>query len=166
MDLYAPGVSIKSDWLSGGTNTISGTSMASPHVAGVAALLKGDWGEQPSSTIAYWILNATTPLFAVLVAHYLTHDEKMSPLRVGGVIIGFGGVVIMIGPDALAGSAANVGDIAADGRIELGRLFLDDTLDYPQLRLDQLEREGWAGLEEARRFHEAARQLVKYFTRP
>ncbi|MBD0319574.1 MAG: S8 family peptidase, partial [Gemmatimonadetes bacterium] len=35
VDIYAPGVSITSTWLNGGTNTISGTSMASPHVAGV-----------------------------------------------------------------------------------------------------------------------------------
>lgn len=38
LDIYAPGSNITSAWSNGGTNTISGTSMASPHVAGVAAL--------------------------------------------------------------------------------------------------------------------------------
>lgn len=38
IDMFAPGSSITSTWSNGGTNTISGTSMASPHVAGVAAL--------------------------------------------------------------------------------------------------------------------------------
>lgn len=37
VDLFAPGVNITSAWLNGGANTISGTSMATPHVAGVAA---------------------------------------------------------------------------------------------------------------------------------
>jgi subtilisin family serine protease len=39
VDIHAPGVSILSTWLNGGTNTISGTSMATPHVAGVAAYI-------------------------------------------------------------------------------------------------------------------------------
>jgi subtilisin family serine protease len=61
VDGYAPGVGIKSAWLSSGTNAISGTSMASPHVAGVAALYKATCGDAASSTIASWInTNATT----------------------------------------------------------------------------------------------------------
>ncbi|MGB3439241.1 MAG: S8 family peptidase [Actinophytocola sp.] len=41
-DIFAPGLGITSDWLDGGTNTISGTSMATPHVAGAASLYLAD----------------------------------------------------------------------------------------------------------------------------
>ncbi len=59
--LYAPGSSITSTWLNGGTNTISGTSMASPHVAGVGALYKSTYGDASFSTIRSWITtNATS----------------------------------------------------------------------------------------------------------
>ncbi len=61
VDGYAPGVDIKSSWLGGGTNTISGTSMASPHVAGVGALYKGANGDASSPTIVNWINSNATP---------------------------------------------------------------------------------------------------------
>lgn len=49
VDWFAPGLGITSDWLNGGTNTISGTSMATPHTTGVAALyLQGN----PSASAA------------------------------------------------------------------------------------------------------------------
>ena len=55
VDLYAPGVDITSTWLDGGTRTVSGTSMASPAVAGVAALYKATYGDTPSAELAAWL---------------------------------------------------------------------------------------------------------------
>jgi subtilisin family serine protease len=60
VDGYAPGGSITSTWIGGGTNTISGSSMASPHVAGVAALYKATYGNVSSATIDTWIKNNAT----------------------------------------------------------------------------------------------------------
>ncbi len=66
VDAYAPGVSIRSAWLNNGVNTISGTSMASPHVAGVAALYKGTiYGstgrDESSAAVSSWITANSTP---------------------------------------------------------------------------------------------------------
>ena len=47
------------------------------------------------------ILNATTPIWGVIVAHLMTEDERMTPAKVAGVLLGFGGVALMIGPDLL-----------------------------------------------------------------
>ncbi|MFL5311799.1 MAG: S8 family peptidase [Myxococcales bacterium] len=60
VDLYAPGSSITSDWLNGGTNTISGTSMATPHVTGTAALYKAAFGDASFSTIRTFLVNNAT----------------------------------------------------------------------------------------------------------
>ena len=63
LDLFAPGVGITSAWHTGAsaTNTISGTSMAAPHVAGVAALyLQGTPGASPSQVASALVGNATT----------------------------------------------------------------------------------------------------------
>jgi drug/metabolite transporter (DMT)-like permease len=54
------------------------------------------------------ILNATTPIWGVLVAHFLTHDERMTPRKIAGVLLGFGGVATMIGPALLS----NIGSSA------------------------------------------------------
>ena len=44
------------------------------------------------------ILNATTPLFTVLVAHGLTRDEKLNASKISGILLGLGGVSVMLGP--------------------------------------------------------------------
>jgi aqualysin 1 len=63
LDVFAPGSSITSTWHTSNTatNTISGTSMASPHVAGVAALyLQGSPSASPA-TVRNAIVNSATP---------------------------------------------------------------------------------------------------------
>lgn len=63
LDLFAPGSSITSSWYSSdtATNTIDGTSMASPHVAGTAALyLQSNPTATPSAVVSAIINNATS----------------------------------------------------------------------------------------------------------
>ena len=59
------------------------------------------WGQSHIASGLAAILNATTPIATVIVAHFLTDDEKMSGNRLLGVAIGFVGVVVLIGPDSL-----------------------------------------------------------------
>lgn len=66
------------------------------------------WGQTQISSSLAAILNATTPVWTVLLAHLLTADERLTPDRLGGVLLGLAGVAIMIGLDALQGLGANV----------------------------------------------------------
>jgi drug/metabolite transporter (DMT)-like permease len=60
------------------------------------------WGQTHIASGLAAILNATTPIWGVVVAHFLTRDERMSPRKVAGVLLGFGGVATMIGPSLLS----------------------------------------------------------------
>ena len=61
------------------------------------------WGQTHIDSGLTSILNTTVPLFAVVLAHFLTDDEKISRNKIAGVVIGFIGVVVLIGPDTLMG---------------------------------------------------------------
>ncbi|MGE0750313.1 MAG: DMT family transporter [Variibacter sp.] len=54
------------------------------------------------------VLQATTPLFGVLLAHLFTADEKLTPRRLSGVLIGVVGVAVLVGPETLFGSSGNL----------------------------------------------------------
>ncbi|GAA2830259.1 S8 family peptidase [Crossiella cryophila] len=61
IQLLAPGTDITSAWPGNQIKTISGTSMATPHVAGAAALFKQAFGDQPQAPIMNWLWNNGTP---------------------------------------------------------------------------------------------------------
>ena len=60
------------------------------------------WGQTHIASGLASILNATTPIWGVLVAHLFTQDERMTPRKIAGVLLGFAGVATMIGPTLLA----------------------------------------------------------------
>jgi len=59
------------------------------------------------------ILNATTPLFTVAVAHFWPAGEKATPLKLAGIAAGLGGVVTLIGIDDLGKISEGLGGILA-----------------------------------------------------
>ena len=61
------------------------------------------WGQTQIGSGLASIMNATTPIFTVLVAHALTSDEKLTGAKTIGVAFGFIGIVVLIGADALSG---------------------------------------------------------------
>lgn len=61
------------------------------------------WGQQHIDSGLASILISSTPLFSVVLAHILTHEERMTPARVVGVLLGLAGVVVLIGPSTLRG---------------------------------------------------------------
>lgn len=64
------------------------------------------WAQRQIPSGLASILNATTPIWGVIVAHLFTADERMTPARAAGVLLGFGGVAVLIGPDFLKGLGA------------------------------------------------------------
>lgn len=63
LDIFAPGTDIESAWFDGddSTNTITGTSMASPHVAGLVAYLRGAEGELDAQAVSARVAELGTP---------------------------------------------------------------------------------------------------------
>jgi drug/metabolite transporter (DMT)-like permease len=81
------------DWKTWRTFTILGvTSLAIP-------IYLISWGELEIDSAVASILNATVPLFTILIAHFLLHDDKMTVPKVLGLLLGFGGVIVLLSED-------------------------------------------------------------------
>jgi drug/metabolite transporter (DMT)-like permease len=59
------------------------------------------WGQTHIASGLASILNATIPLFTVVIAGWLLPDEQMTARKVSGVAIGFFGVIVLMGPSSL-----------------------------------------------------------------
>lgn len=70
------------------------------------------WGEQHIDSAVAAILDATVPLFTILIAHTLLHDDKMTVPKVLGLLIGFAGVIILMSKDIDASPGSVLGQLA------------------------------------------------------
>jgi drug/metabolite transporter (DMT)-like permease len=65
------------------------------------------WGETKIDSSLASILNAATPLFVIIIAHFWLHDEKITGARLGGLLMGFAGVVVLVLQNLKPGSGQN-----------------------------------------------------------
>ena len=74
------------------------------------------WGQTHIESGLASILNGTTPIFSVILASILTREERLTPNRISGVLIGWVGVTVLIGIESLGGFGVKVmGQIAVLG---------------------------------------------------
>lgn len=66
------------------------------------------WGEQSIDSTVASILDATVPLFTILIAHFLLPDDKMTLPKVLGLIVGFAGIIVLMSKDMMHASTSSL----------------------------------------------------------
>ncbi len=74
------------------------------------------WGEQFIDSALASVLNGTTPLFTIVLAHFFVPDDRLTMAKLTGVLLGFGGLVLLIFPSLVDGVQATTwGSLAVAG---------------------------------------------------
>ena len=81
------------------------------------------WAQTELTSGVASILNATMPVFTVIAAHLLTKDEKMTKMRFLGVVLGFLGIIVMIGSPISGSIWAHLAILAAGISYALASIF-------------------------------------------
>ena len=73
------------------------------------------------------IINALTPVWTLIIANYVTEDEKFTQNKIIGILCGFLGVVVLIGPEAIIGNwklfACPISHFSSDNVLWLRKYF-------------------------------------------
>ena len=77
------------------------------------------WGELHIDSAVASILDATVPLFTILIAHFLLQDDKITLPKATGLIVGFAGIVVLMSKDIGASSNSLLGQ----GAVILASVF-------------------------------------------
>jgi drug/metabolite transporter (DMT)-like permease len=89
------------------------------------------WGQQYIDSAVTSILSGSLPLFVAILAHYFLKDDRLSPERLVGVLVGFSGVVLLIGRGSAAdGGLGLLGQLA----VLLAMLFYAFSAIYTRLK--------------------------------
>ncbi len=78
------------------------------------------WGQQQVESGLAGILAAVTPLCVLLMAHFMLDDERITGLHLVAFLLGFAGVVVLMGPDSLAAVGGSAGRLVSQLAILAG----------------------------------------------
>lgn len=95
------------------------------------------WGEQHIDSALAAILNGATPLFTVALAHIFTEDDHITPAKLGGVLLGFGGLLVLILPSLGDGFVAGTWGLIA---VVIATLSYGISIVYSSLHLRGLPK--------------------------
>ncbi|HXG39995.1 MAG TPA: EamA family transporter [Candidatus Limnocylindrales bacterium] len=88
------------------------------------------WGEQSIDSALAAILNATVPLFTIVFAALVLHDEPITVNRLAGLAVGFAGVVLLVGPGAGGASGAPVHASSGGGELLGEAALIGSSISY------------------------------------
>ncbi len=71
------------------------------------------WGQQYIDSAPAAILIGTTPLFTMILAHLFMTNDRLTSTKTVGVIVGFGGLVVLLAPALLGGLQATIWGLLA-----------------------------------------------------
>ncbi len=77
------------------------------------------WGEKYIDSAVAAILNSTSPLFTMIIAHFFVSDDHMTRQRVIALLVGFTGIVILMSRDAQPGGVKLTSNIVGQGAVLL-----------------------------------------------
>lgn len=80
------------------------------------------WGEVSINSGLAAVLNSTTPIFSLLIAHVYLRDEPITGPRLGGVVVGFLGVLILLS-NSMGGAGVQWAHLAGEGAVVAASLF-------------------------------------------
>ncbi|HEX2906945.1 MAG TPA: EamA family transporter, partial [Phototrophicaceae bacterium] len=71
------------------------------------------WGEQTVESGTTSVIQAITPMFALVIAHFAFADDRMTPVKVAGVLLSFVGILVLTSRDWLGGNVLS-GDLSGE----------------------------------------------------
>jgi drug/metabolite transporter (DMT)-like permease len=90
------------------------------------------WGEQRIDSSLTSILNGATPLFTIILAHFLVADDRLTPIKGVGTLLGFGGLLVLFAPSLLAGAQATTWGLLA---VTIATISYGISMVYARIRL-------------------------------
>jgi drug/metabolite transporter (DMT)-like permease len=92
------------------------------------------WGQQRIDSGLAGILMAVMPLVTVVLAHFFVQGERITTVRAGGFLVGFAGIVLLMGPDAVLGLREGRGDFLPELAVLAGAVCYSVSVIVARLR--------------------------------